>query len=323
MNISARIRNLWREVEDILTAATGPILILASALAAADIFSNHVFSDHYTWIPAAWAVARALAVTIWLGIAWEFYLQARTRGGGGWWLLLALALFGVDLQTALLFAIEDEHLATVGGIPLVTIPAVYWAFEQAVLGVVLIAVHRAVDHQTHQSVTELAPARLNTQPASEAVVAGQEEGPGVLRGGAPSARRADWRGPLTPLISEDERDVVDLSSFVTVSDEEKPQSARRGGMTGHTGKSGKQRRDVGRQSAEVDLRKRRIVREMLSRLEDGAVMTIEDVADFTGMSRGTSVSDRAGAFDILKHEHAAEWAAIQQLMAAKKRLRDV
>lgn len=288
MRISERIHAAWREVEDILTAATGPILIAASALAAADIFSNHAFSSQYPWIPAAWAVARAVAVTIWLGIAWEFYLTGRERGAGGWWLLLALALFGVDLQTALLFAIQDEHLATVGSIPLVTIPAVYWAFEQAVLGVVLIAVHRSIDHNTQAThhaatgVTQRAPARLTAQAAPDVA---------VIERPAPVARRAylaSQPAPITMQTDEDDEDVG--MALEMVSDEQ--------GMTRHTPKEQRQqRRDAGRLTPTAELRAQKLVDELLRRQRaDENKMTLDDIEDFLDVSRGTAVKDRQEAY---------------------------
>ena len=291
MRISERIHAAWREVEDILTAATGPILIAASALAAADIFSNHAFSSQYPWIPAAWAVARALAVTIWLGIAWEFYLTGRERGAGGWWLLLALALFGVDLQTALLFAIQDEHLATVGSIPLVTIPAVYWAFEQAVLGVVLIAVHRSIDHNTqaaHQAtrhaatgVTQLAPARLTAQAAPDAQVAA------VIERSAPVARRAYLASQPAPITMQTEQDDEDVGmTLELVSDEPDASLSRQ-----PTGQPRKRRRDAGSRGGAAEERVTRLMEELRTR----PAMTIDDVEDFLNVSRGTAVQDRREA----------------------------
>lgn len=304
MKISRIIRNLWREVEDILTAATGPILIVASAMAAADIFSNHVFSNQYTWIPAAWAVARALAVTIWLGIAWEFYLRARGQeGGGGWWLLLALALFAVDLQTALLFAIEDEHIATVGTIPLVTIPPMYWAFEQAILGVVLIAVHRAVDHQTHTPaaaaatpavVTALAPVRQNTQPI--------EDGSAILRREAPVGpltRRAYWDGPRAPLTTDE--GTSGMYELVSTEDqgEQEPGLTRQTPRTTGRRMSGRpRRRDAGSESSAKEQRVQRLMAQL--RVDPG--MTIEEVAEFLDVSRGTAVTDRREAKQRLAGE---------------------
>lgn len=292
MRISERIHAVWREVEDILTAATGPILIAASALAAADIFSNHAFSSQYPWIPAAWAVARALAVTIWLGIAWEFYLTGRERGAGGWWLLLALALFGVDLQTALLFAIQDEHLATVGSIPLVTIPAVYWAFEQAVLGVVLIAVHRSIDHNTQQlqtrrtasEVTSLAPARHNLQAAQESTA--------VIERPAPVARRAYLASQPAPITTdEDMREDVGMR-LELVSDEQESQE------TGLSRQPRKRRRDAGSRGGAAEGRVTRLMGELRTR----PAMTIEDVEEFLNVSRGTAVQDRREARRRLDEE---------------------
>ena len=291
MRISERIHAAWREVEDILTAATGPILIAASALAAADIFSNHAFSSQYPWIPAAWAVARALAVTIWLGIAWEFYLTGRERGAGGWWLLLALALFGVDLQTALLFAIQDEHLATVGSIPLVTIPAVYWAFEQAVLGVVLIAVHRSIDHNTqaaHQAtrhaatgVTQRAPARLTAQAAPDAQVAA------VIERSAPVARRAYLASQPAPITMQTEQDDEDVGmTLELVSDKDTSGLSRQ-----PTGQPRKRRRDAGSRGGAAEERVTRLMEELRTR----PAMTIDDVEDFLNVSRGTAVQDRREA----------------------------
>ena len=292
MRISERIHAAWREVEDILTAATGPILIAASALAAADIFSNHAFSSQYPWIPAAWAVARALAVTIWLGIAWEFYLTGRERGAGGWWLLLALALFGVDLQTALLFAIQDEHLATVGSIPLVTIPAVYWAFEQAVLGVVLIAVHRSIDHNTqaaHQAtrhaatgVTQRAPARLTAQAAPDAQVAA------VIERSAPVARRAYLASQPAPITMQDDEDVG--MTLELVSDEPDASLSRQPTGQG-SGQPRKRRRDAGSRGGAAEERVTRLMEELRTR----PAMTIDDVEDFLNVSRGTAVQDRREA----------------------------
>lgn len=288
MKISSVIHNFWREVEDIMTAATGPVLIVASAIAAADIFSNHVFSAQFTWIPAAWALARALAVTAWLAIAFDFYLRARAQGGGGWWLLLSLALFAVDLQTALLFAIEDEHIAAVGTIPLVTIPAMYWAFEQAILGVVLIAVHRAIDHQTHSLEIARAvtiPAALRPEPQEPTVVA------------SAVARRAYWDGPATgmlELVSDEEagREPTEQREHLT------RQTPRKASAKGATGDGRKRRRDSGRQSGDKERRIQRLV----AQLRRDPNMTIEDVADYLDVSRGTAVTDRAEAKRRLRED---------------------
>ena len=321
MNISARIHSLWQEFENILTAATGPILILASALAAADIFSNHVFSNQYTWIPAAWAAARALAVTMWLGIAFDFYLTAHRRGdASGWWLLLSLALFAVDLQTALLFAIEDEHITAAGAIPLVTIPAMDWAFEQAVLGVVLIAVHRAVIHQTASATAQLSVAsvaravtvptlvRPTTQPDDEAPERVTER-VGVER----VARRAYWDGPVSPLIRDSSEDPEEGVRMELVSDEHAPdeQAQRLTRQTRKPSKKPVQRRDAGQVSPEIQRRRRRLLAEMRRQIQAGYVMTIEDVADYLGKSRGTAVNDRQEALRMLKDEYPADWAAFQ------------
>lgn len=286
MKISNVIHNFWREVEDVMTAATGPVLIVASAIAAADIFSNHVFSTQFTWIPAAWAVARALAVTAWLAIAFDFYLRARAQGGGGWWLLLSLALFAVDLQTALLFAIEDEHIAAVGTIPLVTIPAMYWAFEQAILGVVLIAVHRAIDHQTHdaaqlalsRAVTVPAPARSDVQePAVSAAI----------------AHRAYWDGPATGVL-----ELVSDEPGKAGKERLTRQTPRKGRAKSTEDGSRKRRRDSGRQSGDKE---RRIMR-LMEQLRRDPEMTIEDVAEYLDVSRGTAVTDRQEAKRRLRDE---------------------
>lgn len=148
MTLSSMIRAFWREVEDVLTAATGPLLIVSSAVSTSDIFSNQTFSGQLHWLPAVWAIARALAVTMWLGVAFEYYLNARSRQKSGfWWFTLSMILFVVDLQTATLFAFQAEHISNLGEWALLKIPAIDWAIEQAVLGVILIAVHRAVIHQ--------------------------------------------------------------------------------------------------------------------------------------------------------------------------------
>jgi hypothetical protein len=297
MRISERIHAAWREVEDILTAATGPILIAASALAAADIFSNHVFSNQYPWIPAAWAAARALAVTIWLGIAWEFYLTGRERGAGGWWLILALALFGVDLQTALLFAIQDEHLATVGSIPLVTIPAVYWAFEQAVLGVVLIAVHRSIDHNTQQTrhaetqVTVRQPARLNLQATPPDV---------VIERPAPVARRAYLASQPAPITTEEDAEAGMTLEFVTDEQEAAEPGLSRQSRTRTQAR--KRRRDAGSRGGAAEDRVTRLLGELRVR----PAMTIDDVEEFLNVSRGTAVQDRREARRRLDAESASK-----------------
>lgn len=295
MAISKTIHAKWREVEDIATAATGPTLIVASIVAATDVFSNGALSLHAQWLPLAWAAARAAAVTMWLGIAFDFYLKRKS----GWWLLMSGALFGVDLQTALLFAIQDEHLRDVGTIPLVTIPAIYWVFEQAILGVVLIAVHRAVVHQTHAAqFTELARAvtvpalvRPTTQP--------DDEVPGSVGAGR-VARRAYWDGPYTPLASEEG---VRMELVIDERPERREQGLTRqtGKTSGRTGDGRRKgrRRDAGR---ETPAKEQRIVK-LMAQLRDDPTMTIEEVAEFLDVSRGTAVTDRAEAKRRLREEN--------------------
>ena len=299
MAISKTIHAKWREVEDIATAATGPTLIVASIVAATDVFSNGALSLHAQWLPLAWAAARAAAVTMWLGIAFDFYLKNKS----GWWLLLALALFGVDLQTALLFAIQDEHLRDVGTIPFVTIPAIYWVFEQAILGVVLIAVHRAVVYQTHaaaqltiaHAVTVPALVRPTTQPDDEAGMAGAKR----------IARRAYWDGPYAPVSSEDGVRM----ELVTDEQSDRPTEHPKKELTRQTrakgagkgdGRRKPRRRDAGR---ETPAKEQRIVK-LMAQLRRDPAMTIEDVAEYLDVSRGTAVTDRAEAKRRLREENA-------------------
>jgi hypothetical protein len=306
MGISTNIHEKWREIEDIATAATGPTLIVASIAAATDVFSNGALSLHAQWLPLAWAAARAAAVTMWLGISFDFYLQNKS----GWWLIMSGALFGVDLQTALLFAIQDEHLRDVGTIPLVTIPAMYWVFEQAILGVVLIAVHRAVIHQTASATAPLpvaavaSIARAVTVPALiRPTTQPDDEAPGRV-GAERVARRAYWDGPVSPLMS-DEGVRMEL-----VSDEQAPDE-RLTRQTRKPGKKGVQRRDAGQVSPEIQRRRRRLLAEMRRQIQAEHVMTIEDVMEYLNKSRGTAVNDRQQALQWLKEDYPEDWAAFQ------------
>lgn len=298
MAISKTIHAKWREVEDIATAATGPTLIVASIVAATDVFSNGALSLHAQWLPLAWAAARAAAVTMWLGIAFDFYLKQKS----GWWLIMSVALFGVDLQTALLFAIQDEHLRDVGTIPLVTIPAIYWVFEQAILGVVLIAVHRAVIYQTHtaqlaeitHTVTVPALVRPHTQPDAEL--------PGRV------ARQAYWDGPVAPLTADLTAD-REGGRMQLVTNERDERLTR---QTSKGRKKAGQRRDAGRVSPEVGRRRRRLMGEIRRQLAQDHVMTIEDAADYLNMSRGTAVTDRQKALELMEQEYPDDYAEYQR-----------
>lgn len=147
MPLSVSIRRAWHEAEDVVTAATGPLLIVSSAIGAADIFANQTFSHAVPQLPAVWAIARALAVTLWLGVAFDYFLETRAFG----WFVLSMALFAVDLQTAALFAFQVAHISDLGEWAFLQIPAADWVIEQATLGVVLIAVQRAITHKTERA----------------------------------------------------------------------------------------------------------------------------------------------------------------------------
>ena len=157
--ISAGLHAIWSEIERVLTAATGPLLILASMVAAADIFSHGALSFHAAWLPLAWAGARAAAVTIWLGVSYDQFLEARHKGESGiGWFTLAAVLFFVDLQTGILFGVDSEHIANVGALAQLNLSPLGWLIETGLLTVLLIPVHRAIQfNQKHESQPETQP----------------------------------------------------------------------------------------------------------------------------------------------------------------------
>lgn len=170
MSLSGQVHRLWHETENILTAATGPLLIVSSAISTSDIFANQTFSHAIPQLPAIWAIARALAVTLWLGVAWEHYLEALRRHVPSFgWFLLSLILFAVDVQTATLFAFEAEHISNLGELAILQIPPIDWAVEQAVLGVILIAVHRTIIHTAQHAGEAAAVAAESPAPPSAPV----------------------------------------------------------------------------------------------------------------------------------------------------------
>lgn len=278
MKLSTRIHEGWREAEDVVTAATGPLLILASIIATADIFSNHAFSLRMTWLPVVWALSRAAATVIWLGVAFGFYLDARRRGESSfWWLVLALMMFTVDLQTGLLFASQIEHISNAGELAILNMPTIDWVLETGFLGVILIAVHRAVEHQTHSDlapVTQPFPERHSLQPVDEAA--------GMRSRGAPTAQRAYYTGPIAPLMMDDE----DNGMLELVSDEDEPR-----GLTRQTPRRRRPRRDAGSESSAKEQR----IQRLMAQLRLTPRMTIDDVVDFLNVSRGTAVTDRREA----------------------------
>lgn len=196
--ISEGLWAIWNEIERILTAATGPLLILASMVAAADIFSHGALSFRVAWLPLAWAGARAAAVTIWLGVSYDQFLDQRHRGESGvGWFALAAVLFFVDLQTGILFGVESEHIANAGALAQLNLSPIGWLIETGLLTVLLIPVHRAIEFNRRHVV---APA-LNTLPSPE---------PPIMFSAPPVAAHAFYYPAPTASEghSESRRDVV-------------------------------------------------------------------------------------------------------------------
>lgn len=158
-SISAGLHAIWAEIEKVLTAATGPLLILSAMVGAADIFSHGALTLQAAWLPLAWAAARAVAVTIWLGVACDQFLEARHRGDSGvGWFSLAAILFFVDLQTTILFGAGYEHVANMGDLTPLNLSPLGWLMETALLTVLLIPMHRAIEfNRTHTARSAVAP----------------------------------------------------------------------------------------------------------------------------------------------------------------------